>query len=55
MCVLASDDVAGDCEAFAASGVPVLDGPTQAPWGTTATIADLYGNPYYLVQGSAPG
>lgn len=50
MCVMASDDVEGDCKVFAAAGVRVLDGPTQQAWGTTAIIADLYGNPYYLVQ-----
>ena len=50
MCVMASDDVAGDCETLSAAGVRVLDGPTQAPWGTSAIIVDLYGNPYYLVQ-----
>lgn len=53
MCVMTSDDVAGDCSALAASGVRILDGPNPAPWGTTAIIADLYGNPYYLVQPSA--
>ena len=53
-CVLASDDIAGDVSTFRERGVRVLDGPTEAPWGTTATIADLYGNPYYLVQARAP-
>lgn len=50
MCVMASDDVSGDCAALSAAGVRVIDGPTDAPWGTSAIIADLYGNPYYLVQ-----
>lgn len=50
MCVMASDDVAGDCATLSAAGVKVLDGPNEAPWGKSAIIADLYGNPYYLVQ-----
>ena len=53
MCVMSSDDVVGDCQALGAAGVRVLDGPTRADWGTTAIIADLYGNPYYLVQPNA--
>ena len=50
MCVMASDDVAGDCETLSAAGVRILDGPNREAWGASATIADLYGNPYYLVQ-----
>jgi catechol 2,3-dioxygenase-like lactoylglutathione lyase family enzyme len=50
MCVLASDDVAGDCKAFAEKGVKILDGPNKVGWGLTAIITDRYGNPYYLVQ-----
>lgn len=50
MCVMSSDDVAGDCAALSAAGVRVVDGPTDAAWGTAAIILDLYGNPYYLVQ-----
>lgn len=53
MSVLASDDVAGDCAAFAKKGVKMIDGPSQVGWGMTAIIADRYGNRYYLVQ--APG
>ena len=50
MCVLASDDVAADCSAFAKKGVKIMDGPNQVGWGMAAIIADRYGNPYYLVQ-----
>ena len=50
MCVMASDDVAGDCAALSGAGVRILDGPNDAPWGRSATFADLYGNLYYLVQ-----
>jgi len=50
MCILACDDVKADCATLTASGVRVVDGPTEAASGTTATVLDLYGNPYYLVQ-----
>jgi catechol 2,3-dioxygenase-like lactoylglutathione lyase family enzyme len=53
MCVLACDDVEGDCQSLAGNGVRIVDGPNRAAWGTTAIIADLYGNPYYLVQPNA--
>ena len=50
MAVLACDDVAGDCKVLAEKGVQILDGPNKVGWGLTATIADRYGNSYYLVQ-----
>ena len=50
MCILASDDVTADCKAFDENGVKIVDGPNQVGWGMTATIADRYGNLYYLVE-----
>ena len=54
MCILASDDVAADCKLLAQKGVRILNGPNQVGWGMTATIADRYGNSYYLVQAPGP-
>ena len=50
MCILACDDVKADCATLTERGVRVVDGPTEAASGITATVLDLYGNPYYLVQ-----
>ncbi|ANG62248.1 hypothetical protein A8C75_06915 [Marinobacterium aestuarii] len=49
-CVLASDDCRADCELLRARGVRVAEEPSEVPWGVSAIVLDLYGNPYNLVQ-----
>lgn len=50
MTVLGTDDCIGDCKLLKANGVEIVDPPSELPWGTSAIIKDLYGNPYNLVQ-----
>jgi len=50
MTVLGSDNCRADCEQLKARGVEIVDPPSELPWGTSAIIRDLYGNPYNLVQ-----
>ncbi|UTW13854.1 VOC family protein [Marinobacterium rhizophilum] len=49
-CVLATDDCRGDCEQLRARGVRIVEEPGEVPWGISAVVLDLYGNPYNLVQ-----
>lgn len=48
--VLATDDCAKACEELAAKGVTILSPAQQRPWAVMATIEDLYGNPFNLMQ-----
>jgi len=50
MCVLRVEDCRKDCEQFKLRGVNIIDPPMEMPWGISAIIADLYGNPYNLVE-----
>lgn len=48
--VLETDDCRTTCKELAARGVTVLSQPDQMPWGVSAIIQDLYGNPYNLLE-----
>ncbi|HEX8867275.1 MAG TPA: VOC family protein [Lentzea sp.] len=48
---LITDDIDGDVERFAASGVQVKGEPETMPWGDRATwFSDPFGNEFFLVQ-----
>lgn len=47
---LETDDFRRDHEAMLAKGVTFVREPKQAPYGTVAVFADLYGNLWDLVQ-----
>ena len=48
--VLGTDDCEADVSDMSDRGVSVLTGPEPVPWGVHAVVADLYGNPYNLVE-----
>lgn len=48
--VLGTDDCRATVQELAARGVPILQEPTERPYGIEASFADLYGNRYVLVQ-----
>ncbi|MDH3688762.1 MAG: VOC family protein [Gammaproteobacteria bacterium] len=50
MCVLATDNCREDSRILEKRGVKIVDPPTDLPWGISAIISDLYGNPYNLVE-----
>lgn len=50
MCVLGTDSCRDDCEELEKRGVDIVDPPMEVPWGISAIIKDLYGNPYNLVE-----
>ena len=50
ICALVSDNCYSDCEVFAVRGVEITQAPMSVPWGVSATICDLYGNPYNIVE-----
>lgn len=49
MTVLSSSDCIGDMAQLAREGVEIVTPPEEVPWGISAVIRDLYGNPYNLV------
>lgn len=50
MTVLGTNDCRGDCRRFAEAGVTITDEPSELPWGVSAIIRDLYGNPYNIIE-----
>ena len=48
--MLQSDDCRATCKALAERGVTILSEPQEYPWGIGATIEDLYGNPFNILQ-----
>ena len=48
--VLEVDDCRATVEQLKARGVKVLSEPQEAPWGVSAVVEDLYGNPYSLLE-----
>lgn len=48
--VLAVDDCEATIDSLRARGVTIASEPEEVPWGIHATIEDLYGNPYNLVE-----
>ena len=48
--VLATDDCEGDYKLLGSRGVELVDAPSKLPWGISAIVKDLYGNPYNLVE-----
>lgn len=49
MTVLRTDDCVAEMKAMEEKGVEIIDPPTEAPWGISGIIRDLYGNPYNIV------
>jgi predicted enzyme related to lactoylglutathione lyase len=50
MTVLGTDDCEATVSEMDDRGVTVHTGPEPVPWGVHAVVADLYGNPYNLVE-----
>ncbi|WP_227374604.1 hypothetical protein [Haladaptatus halobius] len=50
MWVLETDDCRGTVADLKARGVTVTSAPEEVPWGVSAMVEDLYGNPYNLVE-----
>jgi predicted enzyme related to lactoylglutathione lyase len=48
--MLQADDCRATCTELAARGVKILSEPQEYPWGIGATIEDLYGNPFNILQ-----
>ncbi|RMD79922.1 MAG: lactoylglutathione lyase [Gammaproteobacteria bacterium] len=48
--VLEVDDCRATVEELKGRGVKVLSEPQEAPWGVSAVVEDLYGNPYSLLE-----
>lgn len=48
--VFETDDCRATCDELAARGVTVLSPPEQLPWGVSAIVQDLYGNPFNLLE-----
>lgn len=48
--VFQTDDCHQTCQTLEQQGVTILSPPQEMPWGTSATVADLYGNPINLLQ-----
>lgn len=48
--VLETDDCRATCEQLQARGVTVTSPPEEVPWGVSAVVEDLYGNPYNLLE-----
>jgi len=49
MTVLSTNDCRADLARLSAMDVDVVKAPAEVPWGISAIIRDLYGNPYNLV------
>jgi predicted enzyme related to lactoylglutathione lyase len=47
--MLASDNCRATCKDLAARGVKILSEQQDYPWGTGATVEDLYGNPFNIL------
>jgi predicted enzyme related to lactoylglutathione lyase len=47
--VLSVDDCRNEIARLESLGVEIVDAPITVPWGVSAIIRDLYGNPYNLV------
>jgi catechol 2,3-dioxygenase-like lactoylglutathione lyase family enzyme len=47
---LQTDDFARDYAAYLERGVRFVRGPVEAPYGTVAVFADLYGNQWDLIE-----
>lgn len=52
---LSTDDFWRDYEAIRAAGVQFVREPSEAPYGTVAVFADLYGNLWDLIQPRSGG
>ncbi len=48
--VLETDDCRKTCEELEAKGVKILTPPQERPWAIMATVEDLYGNPFNLME-----
>lgn len=48
--MLQTDDCRATCEQLAARGVKILSDAQEYPWGIGATVEDLYGNPFNILQ-----
>lgn len=48
--MLHSDNCRASCKELAARGVKFQSEPQDYPWGTVATVLDLYGNPFNIMQ-----
>src|SRR3569832_687255 len=48
--VLETDDCRTTCKELETRGGTILSQPDQMPWGVSAIIQDLYGNPYNLLE-----
>ncbi|WP_227353528.1 VOC family protein [Haladaptatus salinisoli] len=48
--VLETDDCRETVAELEGRGVTVADAPEEVPWGVSAVVEDLYGNPYNLVE-----
>ncbi len=48
--VLQSSNCREDYKALKAKGVKFTDPPSDQPWGVSAVLLDLYGNPYNIVE-----
>jgi catechol 2,3-dioxygenase-like lactoylglutathione lyase family enzyme len=44
------DDCRKTCDELRAKGVDIVNEPVKAPFGIQASIADLYGNPLWLIE-----
>ncbi len=49
MTVLRADDCVAEIRRLELLGVEIVDKPREVPWGMSAIIRDLYGNPYNIV------
>lgn len=47
--MLHADDCRATCKELAARGVKIISEPQDYPWGTAATVEDLYGNPFNIL------
>jgi predicted enzyme related to lactoylglutathione lyase len=47
--MLQADDCRATCKELAARGVKIISEPQDYPWGTAATVEDLYGNPFNIL------
>ncbi len=52
--VLETDDCRKTCAELEAKGVKILTPPQERPWAVMATIEDLYGNPFNLMERHKP-
>ena len=47
--MLQANDCRATCKELAARGVKIISEPQDYPWGTAATVEDLYGNPFNVL------